>query len=213
MGTHGNPESLRVLIVEDSPYIRTSLEDALSRIVNVVVVGAAETEADALLMCGCPWDLLILDLQLKQGNGFDVLTKLDDDACTPRGRIAVFTSHASPYVRARALALGADFVFDNAHEFDQMLAIIGRLAQSKSHLRMDQKSDRLTSIYGDAPRSRRAFRSRGAPDRTRINLGQEHAVHYWTQALDVTEQELWAAVAAVGSYPDHVREHLKKLKR
>ena len=53
----------------------------------------------------------------------------------------------------------------------------------------------------------------GTADRNRINPGQEHELRYWTQALGVTEEELWAAIAAVGSYPDRVREHLKKTKR
>ena len=107
------------------------MEEALSRIENVVIVGGAETEADAVVISGgCPWDVLVLDLQLKQGNGLDLLRKLDGDARKTRGKIAIFTSHASPYFRARAFALGADFFFDNAREFDQMLRVIVRLAAS-----------------------------------------------------------------------------------
>lgn len=52
--------------------------------------------------------------------------------------------------------------------------------------------------------------NRGAQDRNRINLGQEHEVRYWTKALGVTKEALEAAVAKVGSSPDRVREHLGK---
>lgn len=55
--------------------------------------------------------------------------------------------------------------------------------------------------------------NRGARDRNRINLSQEHEVRYWTQALGVTRDELHAAVAAVGSSADRVREHLKSSKK
>lgn len=51
--------------------------------------------------------------------------------------------------------------------------------------------------------------NRGEPDRSRINLNQEHEVRYWTQALDVTEDELRDAVRAVGSSASDVREYLR----
>lgn len=50
--------------------------------------------------------------------------------------------------------------------------------------------------------------NRGAQDRARISLSEDHEVRYWTQALGVTEEELAAAVKAVGSSADRVREHL-----
>ena len=49
---------------------------------------------------------------------------------------------------------------------------------------------------------------RGAQDRSRINMTQEHEVRYWTQALGVSEAELSRAVGAVGSSADKVREFL-----
>jgi hypothetical protein len=52
-------------------------------------------------------------------------------------------------------------------------------------------------------------RTRGEPDRSRINLNQEHEVRYWTQALDVTEDELREAVRAAGSSAADVREYLR----
>jgi hypothetical protein len=51
--------------------------------------------------------------------------------------------------------------------------------------------------------------TRGEPDRSRINVNQDHELRYWTQALDVTEEELRAAVAAVGPVADKVREYLR----
>lgn len=40
--------------------------------------------------------------------------------------------------------------------------------------------------------------NRGAQDRARINLGETHEVAYWTKALNVSEEQLRAAVAAAG---------------
>jgi len=52
--------------------------------------------------------------------------------------------------------------------------------------------------------------NRGEPDRSRINVNQEHEVWYWTKALDVTEEELRAAVDAVGPMADKVREYFQR---
>jgi hypothetical protein len=51
---------------------------------------------------------------------------------------------------------------------------------------------------------------RGAQDRSRINLHQEHEVRYWTKALGVTEDQLKATVAKVGNSAEKVRAKLGK---
>jgi hypothetical protein len=48
----------------------------------------------------------------------------------------------------------------------------------------------------------------GNPDRQRINLSQDYEVRDWSRKFGVSEQELRAAVAAVGSEADAVRKHL-----
>jgi uncharacterized protein DUF3606 len=51
---------------------------------------------------------------------------------------------------------------------------------------------------------------RGPTDRTRINVEEPHEVQYWSKALDVTEEQLRAAVAQVGVMVDAVRIHLDR---
>ena len=52
--------------------------------------------------------------------------------------------------------------------------------------------------------------NRGAQDRARVNVNEEHEVRYWTEALGVSEEKLREAVAAVGVSADAVRQHLGK---
>ena len=52
--------------------------------------------------------------------------------------------------------------------------------------------------------------NRGAQDRSRINVNEDHEVRYWMQALGVSEEQLREAVAAVGVSADAVRQHLGK---
>ncbi|HEY0661461.1 MAG TPA: DUF3606 domain-containing protein [Lysobacter sp.] len=51
--------------------------------------------------------------------------------------------------------------------------------------------------------------NRGEPDRSLINVNQEHEVRYWTKELGVTEQQLREAVKAVGESASKVREYVR----
>lgn len=46
-------------------------------------------------------------------------------------------------------------------------------------------------------------------DRKLISLKEPHEVRSWTESLGVTEQQLKAAVAAVGNSAEKVREYLR----
>ena len=54
---------------------------------------------------------------------------------------------------------------------------------------------------------------RSGADRSRINTSQDHEIAYWTKALGVSSDELRAAVAAVGSSADKVREYVAGRKK
>lgn len=123
---------LRVALVEDSVLIRARLEEALTELPNVIVTGFAETEsaARAMLASG-DWDLLILDLQLKQGNGLNILRALQDLPASKRGQVAIFTNYAFAQYRERSRALGADHFFDKARDIPRLLHLVSDLAASR----------------------------------------------------------------------------------
>ena len=50
--------------------------------------------------------------------------------------------------------------------------------------------------------------NRGAQDRARINLTEEHEIRYWTVALSVSEEELRRLVGEVGDQAEAVRAAL-----
>lgn len=120
---------MRVAIVEDSAIIRSRLEEALTDVPNVAVAGFADSEAAAQsLLAPGDWDLLILDLQLKGGNGLNVLRALQQVPAHKRGRVAVFTNYAFPQYKERSMALGADYFFDKARDLPRMLDLVAALA-------------------------------------------------------------------------------------
>jgi len=52
--------------------------------------------------------------------------------------------------------------------------------------------------------------NRGEPDRSRISLGEDYELRYWTKTLGVGPQELMDAIGVVGNSPERVREHLRQ---
>lgn len=49
---------------------------------------------------------------------------------------------------------------------------------------------------------------RGQPDRSRINLGEDYEVKYWTKHLGVSREQLVMAVEKVGNSAAAVRKEL-----
>ena len=119
---------MRVVIVEDSERILTHLAEELSEIDNVCIAGTAATETEALHLLGQgDWDLAILDLQLREGNGLRVLKAIRDQA-NDSGTIAVFTNYAFPQYRKRSLELGADHFFDKSRELSRVVGLAEDMA-------------------------------------------------------------------------------------
>lgn len=52
------------------------------------------------------------------------------------------------------------------------------------------------------------LKERGEPDRSRIALGEEHEVRYWTERFGVSEDRLREAVEAAGNSVDAVEQWL-----
>lgn len=53
----------------------------------------------------------------------------------------------------------------------------------------------------------------GAPDRARINTGEDYEVREWAQKFGVSEDELTAAVVAVGPMAADVEAYLQRGKK
>jgi Protein of unknown function (DUF3606) len=53
-------------------------------------------------------------------------------------------------------------------------------------------------------------KDRGAQDRSRINVNQDHEVSYWTQKWGVSKEQLIAAVQKAGVSVDAVARELGK---
>lgn len=128
---------IRVFLAEDSAIIRQRLTESIEDPGRVEVIGYAEAEAqaiDALDHLDC--DVLLLDLQLRDGNGLGVLKALRGQQGR-RPTVVVMTNYAFPHYRDKSLALGADYFFDKAREYGR----VGELLQAMAAQRDGDAAD------------------------------------------------------------------------
>ncbi|HYW58788.1 MAG TPA: response regulator [Polaromonas sp.] len=110
-------------LVEDNQTILENLIETLEEVALVKVVGHAATEAEAtrwLSVHDGDWHLAVVDMFLQEGSGLGVLA-----GCQQREsyqKVVVLTNYATPEVRTRSMAMGADAVFDKSNELDEFFA-------------------------------------------------------------------------------------------
>lgn len=114
----------KIFIADDSPIIRERLVALIGELEGFDVSGVAQTGAAALdEIAELPPDILILDMAMPAGSGFDVLLGLKRRSSVPL--VIVLTNY--PTYRKRCLQAGADYFFDKSAEFDQFLLLLDRL--------------------------------------------------------------------------------------
>jgi two-component system LytT family response regulator len=87
---------LRVIIVEDMIAIRNGIEDFLQQQPDFIVIGTCGTVHDAIVLIHTTKpDLLLLDIGLPDGTGFDILEQI-----TPQTKVIFMTAHQEYAIRA-----------------------------------------------------------------------------------------------------------------
>jgi len=119
---------LQVFIVEDSPLVRDRLDAAIVA-AGGIVVGHSEAANDAIAgLATAQPDLVIIDIQLRSGTGFEVLRALQTTGRDHPATKIVLTNHTSSEYRDRSFQLGADAFFDKSSETSRLLELIHKLA-------------------------------------------------------------------------------------
>ena len=120
---------LRVFVVEDSELIRKRIIENIDTMGGFEVVGFAESAEDAVRSISeLRPDIVITDIQLKEGSGIDVVRKVRASPYVPRPRIFVLTNYAFPEYKRQCSVAGADEFFDKSSEYDRFLSLMHQAA-------------------------------------------------------------------------------------
>jgi two-component system OmpR family response regulator len=133
-GAPGKP--LRILLVEDSPLLRSRLESMLSQYAAFKVTGLAAAEAEAVeKLETVPYDVIVVDVELRPGSGIGVIreARARNREVEQGGHvwIVVLTNYDLPTVRERCMSAGADYFLDKMREIDQLMPILLQIAGRK----------------------------------------------------------------------------------
>ncbi len=121
-------KALRILLVEDSPRIAERMRDILQTEAGAEVVYVATDEEDAIRAAtDVDADVMILDLQLRQGTGFGVLEALG----TSRPTTIIMTNYTLPQYRAKAIHLGVEYFLDKSVDFEHLPEILAEIGSRR----------------------------------------------------------------------------------
>ena len=100
---------IRVLIVDDSLFIRTILRDLLKNSPDIEIVGTAVNGIDALAkIADLKPDIVTLDIEMPRMNGLEVLEALQKERVRPKVIVLSTLTSRQADMTHRALRLGAD---------------------------------------------------------------------------------------------------------
>lgn len=119
---------MEIFVVEDSPLLRERLTRIFGQIRGVQVGGQAATATEAVERINKTHpDVVVLDIRLAQGNGFQVLKDIKQSPESPY--VIVLTNYPYPPYRKRFLEQGADYFFDKSTELPQAIEALKLLRE------------------------------------------------------------------------------------
>jgi CheY-like chemotaxis protein len=135
-----NRVSLAILVVEDDPISRSFVSTALMQNGHSVVTAANGVEALEQVERR-PFDVILMDVQMPQMDGFEATDRIRRRESQTGGRVPIvaLTAHAMKGDRERCLESGMDLYISKPVDMNQLLAAVGKIAASRN--------------AGDVPRS------------------------------------------------------------
>jgi DNA-binding NarL/FixJ family response regulator len=137
----------RVFIVDDHPAVREGLAARISLEPDLEVCGEAADVSEAVeLMASARPDVAIVDIQLKTGNGLDLIKRLKarDDSI----RILVCSVYPDQLYAQRALHAGALGYISKEHTTSLVIEAIRRVRDGKVYLCEETAENLLSQSVG-----------------------------------------------------------------
>lgn len=132
-------QKLKILLVEDSKIIHKHLTQMLHDIKGVEMIGSSSSVSQGQKMMNKQAaDVVILDIQLKDSNGMELLKWVKTEY--PQTCVIIFSNNADTCHRAFAKINGADYFFDKSMEFEKMARTLSKINKTNSSINTNQKT-------------------------------------------------------------------------
>jgi DNA-binding NarL/FixJ family response regulator len=121
--------NMKLLLVDDFNKVRNALKKLLSPIKGLEIAGEAKNAAEAIYKTKkLKPDLIILDISMPNGNGFEVLKEIKKIRSATK--VILLTNFATEQFRKKGFELGADYFFDKSTEFEKVVDTVTLLKTS-----------------------------------------------------------------------------------
>ena len=122
---------LQVYVVEDSAVIQRLLASTIAAAGGELIGQSADAESAIKALSKLKADLVLIDIALKSGTGFDVLEALQTLDRRSMPIRVVLTNYASPEYEQLSYRMGANGFFDKDTQMSEALTLIGALVAEK----------------------------------------------------------------------------------
>lgn len=148
-------DTIEILLIEDHPIVRDACRSLLARRPDLASLEASSAQEGLRLNRKALPSLILLDLELPDAKGLDVIGSLRAD--NPRARVIVFSMHDSVTCVTKALRDGASGYVTKSDDPATILAAIDKVragsaylgpsvAQSLALARVETATDPLASL-------------------------------------------------------------------
>lgn len=119
---------LRIFLVEDVPAVRDLIVASLADMHGITWSGFADSENDAIeQLKHSENNVLIVDIELKQGNGMSLLRRLMQGNIHTSSLKIIFSNNVCDAYRRAGAKYGAQYFFDKSFELSELHALLKRL--------------------------------------------------------------------------------------
>jgi DNA-binding NarL/FixJ family response regulator len=127
---------INVLIADDHDIVREGVKQIVSDTTDITVGGEARSGSEAIAeIRRAKWDVIILDLNLPDRAGLDVLAQIRSIA--PQTPVLIFTMHTQASYATRALKAGAAGYVSKDNARAHLVAAIRKVARGERFLAPD----------------------------------------------------------------------------
>lgn len=141
-------QNQRILIVDDESSLRTSLFRVLDRKGFQVITANCKKEAEAFCLTQQAPDFALIDLNLPDGNGFDLVEKLK--AQNPKIKIVIITGCGSIDLAVKATKAGVQDFLTKPFDMEKILLTVDQNLNPPAPTPKKQSNYGLDSIIGNS---------------------------------------------------------------
>jgi two-component system, NarL family, invasion response regulator UvrY len=136
---------MKILIIDDHLVVREGLRRLLSSTLDISVQEATTTQEALVAFRAHRPDLVLLDLNLPNSSGLELLRRLILE--DKRARILVFSMHAEPIYVVHALKEGARGYVSKSASVDELVTAVKLVANGDRYIEREIASDIVLTRY------------------------------------------------------------------